>query len=56
MKMSKSFYFLILTRLLDKRGNSDGIFLGGPLSMQDPSSDQELRDQTDAPWSGNEES
>ena len=39
-----------------KEGNSDGIFLGGPLSMQDPSSDQELRDQTDAPWSGNEES
>ena len=25
MKMSKSFYFLILTRLLDKRGNSAGI-------------------------------
>ena len=45
-----------LSNMFLKEGNSDGIFLGGPLSMQDPSSDQELRDQTDAPWSGNEES
>ena len=51
LKTSVNFacYRNVKSHMFLKEGNSDGIFLGGPLSMQDPSSDQELRDQTDAP-------